>query len=451
VSEQSLSEPSKKSVLIAGQLLGAGAVGAVVLPMTLWAALIAAFGRDEGAGVAALAIGAVVMVAALTGVVTATRDASALGRTIGGRLFWAMLVAVFGTIGWAAGWAVTDAVGPRVSDSQGLSLLFGGVPFALTAALFVRGWAVRTTAAGTVVVLLAAGLVALRRDPGEDLDARLEAAGLSRDTAYVVAIPGYAPDRDFGHGLGVGSFRPADPAKIPSDRYITITATDQVMTGEQLCGQVTAQDSRLTWGDCTVEDGGLVYRHNEIQHGYQVTAGRDYVTVLGTPGVSHDALRAAVTSLHPATAAELGPAGAGFTGVYAATVPGYTGQPTGIPPGMMYAPSDLTGSGALSVGIELRVSGASSGDPCFDTDECTADGPDLTYFRRREQQGYVMHRGSVDVAVLGGLRVDPALLRRAVLDARPATDDELRRGLPAAPPRAPHTGMDRFRQWLRGL
>ncbi|WP_432974385.1 hypothetical protein [Dactylosporangium sp. CA-233914] len=451
MSEPSLSEPSNERVLIAGQLVGAGAVGAAALPMTLWAVLSAAFGRNEGAGVAALAIAAVVVVAALTGVVTVTRDASPLGRTVVGRVFWAVLVAVFGTIGWVAGWAVTDAVGPRVSDSHELWVLFGGVSFALTAALFVRGWAVRTAAAGTVVMLLAAGLVALRRDPGEDLDARLRAAGLSRDTAYVVAIPGYAPDRDFGHGLGVGSFRPADPAKIPPDRYISITATDQAMTGEQLCGQVTAQDSRLAWGDCTVEDGGLVYRHNEIQHGYQVTAGRYYVTVLGTPGVSHDALRAAVTSLHPATAAELGPAGASLTDVYAATVPGYTGQPMGIPPGMLYAPSDLTGGGALSVGIELRVSGARSGDLCFGTDECAADGPDLTYFRRHEQQGYVMHRGSVDVAVLGGLRVDRALLRQAVLDARPATDDELRRGLSVAPPRAPSTGLDRFRQWLRSL
>ena len=50
-----------------------------------------------------------------------------------------------------------------------------------------------------------------------------------------------------------------------------------------MCGQPTAQDSRLMWGSCTVEAGGLVYRHNEIVHGYQVPVADLYVTV-GGPG-----------------------------------------------------------------------------------------------------------------------------------------------------------------------
>ena len=78
--------------------------------------------------------------------------------------------------------------------------------------------------------------------------------------------------------------------------------------------------------------------------------------------------------------------------------------------------------------------------------ECTPDGLALTYVRTEDQHGYVMHRGSVDVRVMGGLRVDRALLRQAVQAARPATDAELRRAVPQLPPHGP---LGRFAQWLR--
>jgi hypothetical protein len=51
----------------------------------------------------------------------------------------------------------------------------------------------------------------------------------------------------------------------------------------------------------------------------------------------------------------------------------------------------------------------------------------------------------VNVRVLGGLRVDKTLLRQAAVNARPATDEELRRALP---PLKPHNLVDRLRQWL---
>src|SRR5262249_34673454 len=148
----------------------------------------------------------------------------------------------------------------------------------------------------------------------------------------------------YGDGLGDGWFHPADPAAVPPDRYITVTAYDRVLPGS-VCGQPWLQDSRLTADRCEPEPGGLIYRHDEIQQGYQVQVGDWWVTVVGTPGVPRDTVRAAVASLHPA--------GEDRAGVFAATVPGYTGQATGMPDGMVYSPDDHMGSGARSVGILL--------------------------------------------------------------------------------------------------
>ncbi|MEV8633660.1 hypothetical protein AB0395_18570 [Streptosporangium sp. NPDC051023] len=62
------------------------------------------------------------------------------------------------------------------------------------------------------------------------------------------------------------------------------------------------------------------------------------------PSVDHDLLRTAALNLRPATARELG-IGQKQTGdYYAARIPGYAGQPTGIPAGMIYLPLDRTGN-----------------------------------------------------------------------------------------------------------
>ncbi|BCJ73323.1 hypothetical protein CS0771_28670 [Catellatospora sp. IY07-71] len=141
--------------------------------------------------------------------------------------------------------------------------------------------------------------------PGE-LDSRLLAEGVYRDSAYAVAIPGYRPtDRDYGGGVGGGEFQPVDPAAIPAPKFISVVAYRQVFPNEQLCGQPTAIDSNLYQGGCAKEPGGLVYRHNEIMHGYQVRIGQRYVEVHGTPGVPHELLRQAARSLRPATEADL--------------------------------------------------------------------------------------------------------------------------------------------------
>ena len=138
-------------------------------------------------------------------------------------------------------------------------------------------------------------------------------------------------------------------------------------------------------------------------------------------------MRAAALSLRAATVEELG-GGREQTGeYYAATVPGYVGQVTGSPAGMVYSPADHTGNGAQSVAISLYVTDAASDSICFDTTECTPDGADSTYVRHEDRHGYVVRRDAVNVRVLGGLLVDRTLLRKAAQEARPATDEELSR------------------------
>src|SRR5204862_6314405 len=116
------------------------------------------------------------------------------------------------------------------------------------------------------------------------------------------------------------------------------------------------------------------------------------------------------------------------------------------PAGLEHTPPAPTGTGGRSVSISLHVSFADSANSCFATTACTPDGNGLTYLRFQDSQGYVIRHGNVNVQVMGGLLVDKALLRRAALDARPATDEELRRMLP--PPK-PYGRVDRLRQWLR--
>ena len=166
------------------------------------------------------------------------------------------------------------------------------------------------------------------------------------------------------------------------------------------------------------------------------------------PAVDHDLLRAAALSLHLATADELGGHHEQTGEYYAAAIPGYVGQVTGIPPGTLYAPADYTGNGTQTVSISLYVTYAASDSICFGTTECTPDGAGLTYVRNEDTHGYAAGRDEVNVRVLGGLRVDKTLLRQAALDARPATDEELRRVLP---PLEPSNLVDRLRQRLRKI
>ncbi|MER7007292.1 hypothetical protein ABT297_30215 [Dactylosporangium sp. NPDC000555] len=419
---------------------------------------MAAAGLAGGVSPAGVVLAGVVAAAAVLAglmvVIAGTRDVSILGGSVGRRVFWALLVMGGGTVGWALG-SLVDAAEPWLTNDPLVTSLLGGVPFALAAALFVRGWWVSVTAVGLIVAMLVATVVVLRREPPDDLEARLAANNVQRETSYAVAVPGYQPNagRDYGNGLGGASFFPMHPDPEPPARYVTITVSDRLAPGEQLCGQPTAQDSQLASGDCTIEPNGLVYRHNPPLHGYQVPFARFFVTVAGTPTVGQDLLRAAALSLRPASADEMGGDREDAGLFVAATIPGYTGRMTEAPPGMRYDPVDRTDSGG-DTGFTMEVTYADGNDICLAATECKPEGADLTYVRLRmlgpsnpETHGYVVRRGRVNVSVTGALRVDRTLLRQAALDARPATDDELRRALP--PPRRQYSRIDRLRERLR--
>ncbi|MEV4757544.1 hypothetical protein AB0J86_20865 [Micromonospora sp. NPDC049559] len=443
-----MSERSMGRPLAVVAQLGAVWVLGTALPMSGVILVLAAYVGGTVLVVVSALLTTAVVLACLFAVVTSTREVSLLGATARRRALWAVLVLVLGSVGWLLEYRLVDITALGGSPGPLLTYLLWGFPFALVAGVFLRGWPYRFGAPAVALVLVGAGLVASRPEPPGEFDAWLAANNLTRETAYAVAIPGYLPDsgRDYGNGLGGGSFHPRDPGAVPPDRYLTITAHDQLVPGEGMCGQPTALDSRLAWGSCTAEAGGLVYRYNEVAHGYQVPVGHRQVTVVGTPAVEHDLLRAAASSLRPATAAELGAQPNGAGEYYAATVPGYVGQVTGIPAGMLYAPADGTGNGARTVAITLYAAHADGGAICFQTTECTPDGSGLTYVRNQDTHGYVARHGAVNVRVLGGPRVDRTLLRQAAVAARPATDAELRRALPAPTPRG---ALDRFREWLR--
>jgi hypothetical protein len=118
---------------------------------------------------------------------------------------------------------------------------------------------------------------------------------------------------------------------------------------------------------------------------------------------------------------------------WALAVPGYVpatddygdgfGGGTFSPSDPAALPPDSTGDAVWSVSVTLS---ADSQDPCLADAGCAPDGPGLTYVQRSGGHGYAIRHGAASVRVMGGRNVDRALLRKAALDARPATDAELR-------------------------
>ncbi|MGJ6963719.1 hypothetical protein ACSDR0_17590, partial [Streptosporangium sp. G11] len=99
---------ASKPAIIAAQLGATWAVGAIALPL-VWRFLpVAAFGGGESGVVLVALLGALLVLAYLIVVITATRRASALGATVIGRVLWALLVLGVGTAGWALSGRLTS-------------------------------------------------------------------------------------------------------------------------------------------------------------------------------------------------------------------------------------------------------------------------------------------------------------------------------------------------------
>ncbi|GAA4258749.1 hypothetical protein [Dactylosporangium darangshiense] len=285
-------ERGSRWAALAAQLGAVWAVGTVAPLLALHAVMVAAFGGGSGPAAIALLVSAVALCAALYAVIAHTRAASALGATAGSRVLWSVLVGAGGSFGWIAGWAFTDAASLGMSGNLAVAAPLGGVAFALAAALLARGWPVRTAALGAVVALLFAGVAGARREPPSDLDARIQRAGLQRELAYAVAVPGYRPiGLDYGDDLGGQEFFPAtDPQGAGITLYVTFSR------GDVICSDTV---------ECSPDGPGVWYVRRSYQHGYVVERGTVNVSVRAAPTVDKALLRRTTLAARPATDDEL--------------------------------------------------------------------------------------------------------------------------------------------------
>ncbi|GAB3839254.1 hypothetical protein GCM10027610_044660 [Dactylosporangium cerinum] len=179
-----------------------------------------------------------------------------------------------------------------------------------------------------------------------------------------------------------------------------------------------------------------------MEHGYQVPAGPHLVVVSGTRSVPREQLRAAAATLRPLTQAEVGSYGSPGRAMFTVDVQGYSTHGQDAPPGIALESTDPAAT-PRSVRIEVTVDRLDF--PCAPA-TCPADADGLQYREIQDLHGYLIRRGTVNVSVLGGVGVDRAVLRRAALDARPVTDEELLRVLPPVPQR--QGPLQRLRDWF---
>ena len=179
----------------------------------------------------------------------------------------------------------------------------------------------------------------------------------------------------------------------------------------------------------------LDYRRGVVQHGYQVIVGQSIVVVAGPLVVDQKVLRAAAAKVRPATPAELNVLGFPGEDCCHRRGPGLRGPRPRHPARVTLEPSDLAAA-PQSMLIDVFVD--SSQDP---------SAAPWRPARRTAMAWGTPHRGHARlrraprrprrVRPMGGVGVDRALLRRAALDARPVTDEELLRSLPPVPSKGP--------------
>ncbi|GAA3239996.1 hypothetical protein ACFO1B_09080 [Dactylosporangium siamense] len=380
-----------------------------------------------------------VLVALLWLTVWMTAAGSPLAGATGRKVAWVLLGAGFA--------AALGGLGLASTGGPGLVLAGGGAVVVVVAGVLLRGWRARLTALGAVVALAATGLTVFAQSGPSELAERLAHADppVQRDLLYVVSIPGYRPlDTRYGDDVGIRQFMPVDPAAVPAQRWINILeyAREYAYKDPGPCGE-TARDSVLQIAECTVEPDGWIYRHGVVHHGYEVIVGQSIVVVAGPLDVDQKVLRAAAAKVRPATAAELDALGFPGEQLFTAESPGYLPRAIGIPHGVQLQPSDPAAA-PQSMMIDVYVDFSEL--PCGGFGTCTPDTDGLQYRRYEDTYGYVVRRGNLNLYAMGGVGVDKALLRQAVLTARPVTDAELLRSLPPVP----HKGLlDRLRAWLR--
>ncbi|MFJ9770530.1 hypothetical protein ACIRVF_04735 [Kitasatospora sp. NPDC101157] len=142
---------NRRGALTALHLFLVWATTAAVVPALGFGLLLTAWARGVGATVPVLALGGSLMVGLLTLAGLPVRAVVPLCGSGPGRLLWAVLVFVLGTLGLLAGVAAYDA-GVDLG-SAGTRVALTGAPFAVAAAFFVPG---RWMRLGSLAVLAAA-------------------------------------------------------------------------------------------------------------------------------------------------------------------------------------------------------------------------------------------------------------------------------------------------------
>jgi hypothetical protein len=409
---------TRSPVLGALLLVGAAAgIGALVLPYGFTYFMIAGWADGNGAALGAGLLLFAVVTALLVGAASLVPDASHLTRTMGGRVGWALIVTVAGTITWML------ALSAYFEDAT-MAMPFSAVPYALVAGLLLRQWYFKVVAMALVVALGVGLHTAPTATPAEpnELDARLAAANLDRGQVFVAHIPGYhrVPQQ--------WAMAPDDPQSVPPDRHLTLYAYPDDPTGD--C-QPHPNDTTFVDSPCTVERPGLTYTVGVTSHQYFHRKGTLLLRTVGTLAVDRDILRDAALTARPATE----------PGIYTTDIDGYEASLTGPPPSMLFLPKDKT-QVPLAKHVEVYASPVPEAGTCaaFQNSgapspylECVAESPDLHYQRMADKHLYFAQHGAMEVRVTGGLGVDRNLLRDAAVNARLATDDELMTILPPAP------------------
>ncbi|GLW91211.1 hypothetical protein Aglo03_20270 [Actinokineospora globicatena] len=422
--------PVRRGVWLALAQVGlAGVVGGVFALLGTGVVVAMVFGGSSMGYLAALVL-FVLLVALLMAVARVAPEASLLTRTRGGRLFWGVAVGGAGFGLWLLAWQVSDEAGLGFSKFPLLSV----VPFTLVAGVLLRRWYLALGFLAVSVTLALVLLHALAAALPSDVDQRLAAAQLARESIVVTSVPGY-------HALPQlksWQLEPDGADPYPPSPYVTLYSL--VDTPGPDCA-FDESDSRfpavLT---CTAERPGLAYIDGAAVTNAYIHRVAGTQLLLTAPkyvdrAVLRDAILAARATDPP--------------GTFTTTIPGYTVE-SANPSGTSFIPDDRTllpGSGT----IQVHTRPAPTSDDCPST--CERETPTLRYERDAYIHQYVLRTGPLEIIVQGGLAVPRDTLRTATQTAHPATDDDLRLILPPAPPSRTqsHSPLESIRSLARTL
>lgn len=276
-----------------GQAIAVGAAGSLAVPVALPLAMIT--GVPYWAGLL-LALG--LLIAAVYGLGTATRQGSALTGGAGVRVGWALLVAALGGYGSM----VLAAAAPGLDGMASLYLL-PAVGLALVSAALSRPRLVRLPAIALIVLLIGGTVLAMADRRAGELEQRLDHAGTEADLVFVTALPGY---------------HEAEPAAVTPTVPFAVPYSPSGGSG----GRITVWAARGGGPDCPPEPpGGYSERYPlgcvreaperwyqtllPDRHEYLTLRGDRVVHVRATRDVDRETLRAAADNVRQATTDEL--------------------------------------------------------------------------------------------------------------------------------------------------